>query len=70
MQNIKLPILLTTIFMVTVNLIPFLGVANSFLAFLLLVAPAVVIWMVYRTLKDGIPSKKTFETHWYDDQSF
>jgi hypothetical protein len=56
--------------MVTVNLIPFLGVANSFLAFLLLVAPAVVVWMVYRTLKDGIPSKKTFETHWYDDQSF
>ncbi len=69
MEKIRIPIFLVTVFMFTVNIIPFLGVAYSIVATLLLFAPFAVIWMVYKTLKDGIPSKKTFETHWYEDQA-
>ena len=69
MEKIKFPIIFTTIFMFTVNLIPFLGVTPSLIAFMLLIAPAIVFWMVYKTLKDGVPSQKTFETHWYEDQA-
>lgn len=54
--------------MMTVNIIPVFGVAYSLIAFLLLIAPAILLWMVYRTLKDGVSSKKTFESHWYEDQ--
>jgi hypothetical protein len=68
MENIRFPILFTTMVMLTMNLIPVFGVAYSLIAFLLLSAPALVIWMVYRTLKDGVSSKKTFESHWYEDQ--
>lgn len=68
MEKIKIPVVVTTIFMLTVNLIPFLGVTPVLVALSLLVAPAVVFWMVYKTLKDGIPSQKTFETYWYEDQ--
>jgi hypothetical protein len=69
MEKIWFPIVFTTVFMVFVNIIPFLGVAPALLAFLLLLSPALVIWMVLKTLKDGIPSEKTFETHWYEDQN-
>ena len=68
MENIKFPILFTTMVMLTINIVPFFGVANSLIAFLLLIAPAILLWMVYRTLKDGVSSKKTFESHWYEDQ--
>jgi len=68
MERIKFPIFFTTMFMVAVNIIPFLGVAYSIIATLLFFAPFVVIWMVYKTLRDGTPSNKTFETHWYEDQ--
>lgn len=69
MEKIWFPIGLTTLFMVFVNIIPFIGAAPAFIAFLLLLSPALVIWMVLKTLKDGIPSEKTFETHWYEDQN-
>lgn len=46
-----------------------MGVAPAIIAFLLLLSPAMVIWMVLKTLKEGIPSEKTFETHWYEDQN-
>ena len=68
MENIKFPILYTTMFVLIVNLIPFLGVAYSIIATFLFFAPFIMIWMVYKTLKEGIPSKKTFDTHWYEDQ--
>jgi hypothetical protein len=54
--------------MLTVNIVPLFGIAYALVAFLLLMAPALLLWMVYRTLKDGVSSKKTFESHWYEDQ--
>jgi len=68
MENIKFPIFFTTAFMLVVNIIPFLSVTYSIIATLLFFAPFIVIWMVLKTLKDGKPSKKTFEMHWYEDE--
>lgn len=69
MEKIKFPILITTLFMLSVNLMPFLGVAYSIILFLLSISPIIVIWMVLKTLKEGVASEKTFETHWYEDQT-
>ena len=68
MENIQVPIFVTTTFVFMVNIMPFLGFGLSVIATCLFFAPFVVFWMVYRTLKDGVPSKNTFETHWYDDE--
>jgi hypothetical protein len=68
MEKIKFPILITTMLVLMVNIMPFLGVKYSIIILLLFSAPFIIIWMVYRTLRDGIPSNKTFETHWYEDQ--
>lgn len=70
MEKIWFPIAFTTLFMIFVNIIPFFGVAPAFIAFLLLFAPPLVIWMVIKILKDGVHSEKTFESHWYEDQPF
>ena len=68
MENIKFPIFFTTAFMLLVNIIPFLGLAYSIIATMLFFAPFIVAWMVVRTLKDGMPSNKTFDMHWYEDE--
>jgi membrane protein implicated in regulation of membrane protease activity len=68
MENIKFPIAFTTIVMLSANLIPLFGVAYALVAFLLLIGPILLLWMVYRTLRDGVSSKKTFDAHWYEDR--
>ncbi|HBH23333.1 MAG TPA: hypothetical protein DDY13_07905 [Cytophagales bacterium] len=67
MEKIKFPILFTTYFIIILNLLPFLGVAYAIIAGMLFVAPFIVIWMVWRVLKDGIPSEHTFDEVWYED---
>lgn len=32
-----------------------------------MLSPFLVIWMVYRVLKDGVPSDRTFDEYFYDD---
>ena len=54
--------------MLSANLIPLFGVAYALVAFLLLIGPILLLWMVYRTLRDGVSSKKTFDAHWYEDR--
>jgi hypothetical protein len=46
---------------------PIVGVPYALLAFALLLAPVLVIWMVYSILKNAIPSSRTFEECWYED---
>lgn len=66
MENIRLPIFIATaylfLFVLSVQaenpLIP--GIMFGF-------SPFVVIWMVIRVLKDGVPSEHTFEDRFYDD---
>jgi hypothetical protein len=43
-----------------------LSLPQPFIMLLFSLSPVVVIWMVYRVLVMGEPSKKKFEDDWYD----
>lgn len=55
--------------MLLFNLLPIMGVAYAIIAALFVIAPIIVFWMVWRVLKDGRPSKLTFDDAWYEDVS-
>lgn len=67
MEKVKFPILFTTFFVLFLNLFPFMGVPVALIASMLLVAPLLTIWMVYKILHDAEPSHLTFDERWYDD---
>jgi hypothetical protein len=67
MKPIKLPILLTTLYLMIHAISPYLGIPEIVIIASWAVSPVFVIWMVYRVLKDGEPSEQTFENHFYED---
>jgi hypothetical protein len=67
MEKVKFPILLTSFFVLFLNLFPFLGVPVAVIASMLMVAPLLTFWMVYKILRDAEPSQLTFDDQWYDD---
>lgn len=67
MENIKLPVFLTTFVLFVYTLTPWLGFPYAVISTLFLVINAMFIWMVIRVLKDGKPTGRTFEETWYDD---
>lgn len=70
MKPILFPIILVTVFAVVYNLLPYLGANENQIAALFAISPFAVIWMVYRILKDGIPSEKTWDEHFYEDHPY
>jgi uncharacterized membrane protein YqjE len=70
MKQLKVPILLVSTLVLIYSVSPQLGFNDQavFLFFLLL--PIAVIWMVYRILKDGTPTTKTWEEHFYEDHAY
>ncbi|MBL0358812.1 MAG: hypothetical protein IPP72_18965 [Chitinophagaceae bacterium] len=70
MKAIKFPILLVTLFAVLYNSLPFFGVNQQLITALFAIAPFATLWMVYRILKDGIPTNKTWENHFYEDYDY
>lgn len=70
MKNIQIPILLTTFYLVLyVACLELLG-AGSISLILFGFSPVILIWMVIRVLKDGVPSGKKFDDHFYDDHNY
>ena len=67
MQNIKIPVFLTTAVLVFYTMTPFIGVPYALISTIFLLINGMLIWMVIRVLKDGVPSGKKFEDRWYDD---
>lgn len=70
MKNIQFPIILVTSFAVLYNALPFLGANENQIAALFIISPFAVIWMVYRILKDGVPSEKTWDEYFYEDLNY
>ncbi|MEX2595385.1 MAG: hypothetical protein WEC59_00535 [Salibacteraceae bacterium] len=68
MKNLKAPIIITTAVWMLFQLIPFLSASMVLLFTLQLITTLFMIWMVLRILKDGKPSKATFEDRFYEDQ--
>lgn len=67
MEKIKLPVLFTTAYLFFYTLTPFINVPDMLIISMWAISPILVIWMVYRVLKDGKPSGRTFDDYWYDD---
>jgi len=68
MKALKYPIAITTLLLIVYNIMPFVGVPFAIIFFTMLLLTGLTIWMVIKILKDGKPSGRTFEDHWYDDQ--
>lgn len=67
MESVKYPVLVATAFVIFFNLTPFLGIPYSIIAVLFVCSPFVTFWMVYKVLREGVPSEKTFDNFWYED---
>jgi len=68
MRAIKLPVLGVTLLVLLYTLTPWLGFGGKAVGLLFVFASGMTIWMVLRILKDGTPSKTTFDNRWYEDQ--
>ena len=71
MDNIKIPILLTTVYLVLYSMLPALNLVYDLIFILFVISQFMVVWLVIRVLKDGKPSGKKFnEGYWYDDLDY
>ena len=67
MKNIEFPIYLTSSVLAFYALTPFMGVPYALVTVLFFSLNVLIVWMVVRVLKDGIPSKQTWKDQWYED---
>jgi hypothetical protein len=70
MNKLRFPIIAVTLFMLIYNTLPFLGTGDNWIIALFIISPFPVIWMAYRILKDGTPSGKTWDDHFYEDHAY
>jgi predicted signal transduction protein with EAL and GGDEF domain len=70
MEKIKLPIMIATaylvVFVITLSFSSILAISMLLVS----LSPLPIIWMVYRVLRDGIPSEFTFEERFYEDYEY
>ena len=69
MKNIQFPVYFTSLVLAFYAMTPYLGVPYALVSTLFLALNVMIIWMVVRVLKDGVPSQHTWEETWYDDYS-
>ena len=70
MEKIRIPILLSTLYLLIYTLSTALPIHLAIpLAFFSL-SPVVVIWLVWKVLRDGEPSELTFEEAFYEDHPY
>jgi len=67
MKRVYKVIALVTLFAVVYQLSPYVGFPAGAVFTMFLIAPLLVIYMVYVILKSGTPSGHTFDERFYDD---
>ena len=68
MKGCRIPVLVTSLFLLVYTASPHLGVPAPLIALAYVLAPFLVIWMVLSVLIKGEPSGRTFDDgYWYDD---
>jgi hypothetical protein len=70
MKQLKMPVLLVSALLLIYALSPQLGFGDTTVFVLFLLLPPAVLWMVYRILKDGTPTTKTWEEYFYEDHPY
>ena len=65
-----MPVFFVSALVLIYTVSPQLGFSDDAVVLFYLLLPLPVIWMVVRILKDGIPSSKTWEEHFYEDHPY
>ncbi len=66
MKGIWFPVIFVTAFLavyVVLSYFSFAGIVST----MFVISPFLIVWMVYRVLKYGKPSGRTFSEYFYDD---
>jgi hypothetical protein len=67
MKNIRFPVYFATAYLLIYVLLAQVERTQFLVPWLFILSPFLVCWMVYRILKDGVESRKTFEDSFYED---
>jgi len=70
MKKPAIIITLATLYVLVFHSSPFTGIPDELIIAMFILAPVVVIYMVYVILKYGKPSGHTFEERLYDDVDY
>lgn len=68
MDKIVFPIALTSIVLAVYCLGVLFQIPYALILSLFTALHFLLLWMVYRILRDGTPSQHTFEEKWYEDK--
>jgi hypothetical protein len=67
MRPILFPVIAATVYLFVYSYLAFTETWVWLVIWMFVLSPMVVIWMVYKVLKNGIPSTRTFDEYFYDD---
>lgn len=70
MEKLRIPILLSSLYLLVYTLSTLVPVHLVLPLFLFSVSPLVVLWLVYKVLKDGKESSLTFDEAFYEDHPY
>ena len=70
MKKIKIIAAAVTLFLIFFQISPFIGLSDEIIFTMFWLSPFLVIYMVYVILKNGEPSKYTFDERFYDDLDY
>ena len=68
MRGPLFPVSLVSIYLLVYATLALFGQHPNWVLLMFLFSPALVIWMVYSVLRNGKPSGKTFDEHFYEDR--
>ncbi len=70
MKKPAIVITLATLYLLFFKVSPYMGVPDEAIIAMFILAPFIVIYMVFVVLKYGKPSKFTFEERFYEDHDY
>ena len=67
MKKIKIVVTIVTLYLILFQASPFIGFSDIVIFIMFCLSPFIVTYMVFVILKNGEPSKHTFDEKFYDD---
>lgn len=69
MKGIRFPVFFVTAFLFVYTAFAYFSL-DAVVVMMFSISPFLVVWMVYRVLKYGKPSGRTFSEYFYDDMHY
>jgi Co/Zn/Cd efflux system component len=70
MQKIKWPIIIVSAYLIFYQSAGFLDFSVNIIIAVYILSSVLLLWMVYKILKDGVPSGRKFDEYFYDDWDY